>query len=594
MIKERLNKLRKLMEERSIDAYLIPTSDFHETEYVGEHFKARHFMSNFSGSQGTLLVMKDAAYLWVDGRYFIQAAQQLKDTSITQMNIGEEGVLTIEQLLQEQLKENDTLGFDGRVLNSQFVKNLLNQIGKNISLYTHEDLVDLIWENRPALPQEQGFFYAQAYSGKATREKLVDIREEMKQKGANTHLITSLDDIAWILNIRGKDIAHFPVVLSYLILFEESGILFVDKKKLTPAMEMNLAVNRIRVKNYDEVYEEVKTFTSENVVLLNEKVVNYQLVQNINKDVKVINDVNPSQLMKAIKNEVELENTRLAHIKDGAAVTKFMYWLKNNVGKIEIDEVSAADYLAKCRYDLGAIDLSFDTIAAYKANAAMMHYSASEDSKATLSANSMLLVDSGGHYLEGTTDITRTFVLGEITQEERLYFTTALKSNIDLSMAHFLYGCRGMNLDILARGPLWKLQMDYKCGTGHGIGHLLNVHEGPNGFRWKIVAERNDSCVLEAGMICTNEPGVYVEGQFGIRHENEMIVKNGIKNEYGQFMHFETITFAPFDLDGIDVSLLTSEEKNWLNNYHQEVYNKLESYMNDEEKAWLKHVTRAL
>lgn len=591
MIKERLKKLRDLMQERKISAYLIPTSDFHETEYVGEHFKARKYMSNFTGSQGTLLVTLSDAYLWSDGRYFIQAEKELRDTTIQLMKMGEENVPTVEEKLIECLNEGDTLGFDGRVMNAAFVESLLKNINKKINLHVHEDLVDLIWLDRPALPSGKGFFYNLAYAGKSTSEKLKDIREVMKEKQCTYHMISSLDDIAWILNMRGSDIEHFPVILSYLLLDNKGGVLYVDKNKMTPEIEMNLVMNKIAVKDYFDIYQDVESLTGR--VLLNKKVVNYAIVSGM-KQAEIVDDVNPSQLMKACKNEVELKNTRIAHIKDGVAMTKFMYWLKQNVGKMDMDEVSVADYLADLRKEQGAIDLSFDTIAAYKGNAAMMHYSAKAQQKSTIHASGMLLVDSGGHYYEGTTDITRTFVLGEISDEERLYYTTALISHIDLADAKFLYGCRGVNLDILARGPLWKLGMDYKCGTGHGVGHLLNVHEGPNGFRWRIVPERNDSCVLEEGMIVSNEPGVYVDGKFGIRHENEVVVRKTYKNEYGQFMELETITFVPFDLDGLDVSLLTKAQKDWLNNYHQQVYEKISPSLNEEEKAWLKHATRAI
>ena len=338
----------------------------------------------------------------------------------------------------------------------------------------------------------------------------------------------------------------------------------------------------------------MKTIDSDAVIMLDSSVVNYAITQNLNQNIKIEDRVNPSQLMKAMKNEIELENNRKVHIKDAVAMTKFMYWLKTNIGKEKMSEIIASDYLEKLRKAQGAIDLSFNTISAYKEHAAMMHYSATPESDVELKKEGMLLVDSGGQYMEGTTDITRTFVLGEISDEERYWFTTALRSNIALSKAHFLYGCRGMNLDILARGPLWEQGMDYKCGTGHGVGHLLNVHEGPNGFRWKIVPERKDSCVLEEGMTQSNEPGVYEEGKFGIRHENEMVVRKGEKNEYGQFMYFETITFVPFDLDGLDEALLTQYDKEWLNAYHKQVFEKVSPYLSDDEVAWLRKATRAI
>lgn len=592
---EKLTALRSLMKERHMDAYFIPTSDFHETEYVGEHFKARKYMSGFSGSQGTLIVCADKAALWTDGRYFIQAEKQLKDTTIVLMKQGEEGVPTFEEYLFENIEANGVLGFDGRVMNTALVEKLQAKLkDKQINFACEEDLVGMIWEDRPALPEKQGFFLEEQYSGKSTEDKLKDIRAVMKEHQATYHILTSLDDIAWVLNMRGWDIAHFPVMLSYLIIGEEDATLYIDERKLDDKLRANLQVNAIAIRCYDAIYEDVKKITAKAVILLDKNLVNYAITQGLNKDCKIVNLPNPSQLLKAMKNPIELENNRKAHLKDAVAMCKFMYWLKTNIGKETITEISASDYLAALRKEQGCFDLSFDTISAYKEHAAMMHYSANAETNAKLKPEGMLLVDSGGQYVEGTTDITRTFVLGPISEEIKYHFTTALRSHIALSKAHFLYGCRGLNLDILARGPLWDLNLDYKCGTGHGVGHVLNVHEGPNGFRWRIVPERNDSCVLEEGMTQSNEPGVYVEGSHGIRHENEMVVRKGEKNEYGQFMYFETITFVPFDLDGIDEKLLTSYEKAWLNAYHTEVFEKVSPYLNEDEKSWLKQATRAI
>ena len=592
---EKLSALRTLMKERNMDAYFIPTSDFHETEYVGEHFKARKYMSGFTGSQATLIVCLDRAALWTDGRYFIQAEKQLEGSTIDLMKQGEEGVLTVEEYLFENMSDHAILGFDGRVMNTAMAEKLQSTLAsKHVSFACHEDLVGMIWEDRPALPTKPGFFFEEKYSGKSTADKLSDIRKEMAAVKANVHIVTTLDDIAWIMNYRGWDISHFPVMLSYLVVEENKATLYIDEAKLDEQSKANCVDNNIAVHPYDAIYEEVKAIEKDACVLLDKNKVNFAICENLPASVSVVNAPNPSQKMKAMKNEVELENNRVAHIKDAVAMCKFMYWLKTNVGKMKITEVSASDYLEQLRRDQGIFDLSFDTISAYKEHAAMMHYSANAETDVELKEEGMLLVDSGGQYLEGTTDITRTFVLGPISDLERFHFTTALRSHINLAKAHFLYGCRGLNLDIYARGPLWDLNLDYKCGTGHGVGHVLNVHEGPNGFRWRIVPERNDSCVLEAGMTQSNEPGVYIEGSHGIRHENEMVVCAGEKNEYGQFMHFETITFVPFDLDGIDVDLLTAYEKAWLNEYHKETYEKVASYLTAEEQAWLKEATRAI
>lgn len=593
---EKLEKLRMLMKERNMDIYMIPTSDFHETEYVGEHFKARDYMSGFTGSQGTLVVCLDQAALWTDGRYFIQAADQLKDSTIDLMKQGEEGVPSIPEFMHDHIKENGVVGFDGRVMNTHLVNDILSALeDKNVTLSVNEDLVGMIWEDRPALPCEKGFFLEEKYSGKTTKEKLADIRLEMQKQNCGYHIVTSLDDIAWIMNMRGWDIENFPVMLSYLVITENENHIFIDERKLDEALIQNFKENNVQIHEYDGIYEFVKTIPSDASVMLNTFVVNYAITTSLKDGVRIVDQPNPSQLMKAKKNPVELENNRKAHIKDAVAMTKFMYWLKNRVGKETITEISASDYLESLRraqeHNLG---LSFNTICAYKDHAAMMHYKANEESNVEIKPEGMLLVDSGGQYLEGTTDITRTFVLGPISDEMRLHFTSALRGLIQLSKAKFLEGCRGLNLDILARGPLWKMGIDYKCGTGHGIGHLLNVHEGPNGFRWRIVPERNDSCVLEEGMTQSNEPGVYIEGSHGIRHENELVVQKAEKNEYGQFLSFETITFVPFDLDGLDTSIMTQYDIAWLNEYHKQVYEKVSPYLNEEEKEWLKYATREI
>lgn len=595
-IVEKLTNLRALMKERDMDVYMIPTSDFHETEYVGEHFKARAYMSGFSGSAGTLVVCRHDAALWTDGRYFIQAEKQLKDTTIKLMRQGEEGVPTITQYIYDHMQQNGVLGFDGRVMNTKMVTAIEGKIAdKQATIAYEEDLVGMIWENRPVLPTKEGFFLDIKYSGKATKDKLVDILQIMNHSQATHHIITSLDDIAWILNMRGSDIKHFPVMLSYFIITQNKHHLFIDKHKITSELEENFKENNIEIHDYNDIYIFIKTIDAHATVMLDSSKVNFAIAHNLDQDIKVLDRSNPSQKMKAMKNAVELENNRKAHIKDAVAMVKFMYWLKTNIGKTAITEMSASDYLQALRFEqTGCFDLSFGTISAYKEHAAMMHYSANEDTNAVLKPEGMLLVDSGGQYMEGTTDITRTFVLGEISDEIRMHFTTALRGMINLSKAKFLYGCRGMNLDILARGPLWEMGLDYKCGTGHGVGHILNVHEGPNGFRWKIVPERDDSCILEEGMTQSNEPGIYVEGSHGIRHENEVIVRKGEKNEYGQFMYLETITFVPFDLDGIDDKLLSQYEKAWLNAYHKEVYDKVSPYISTEEKQWLKQITRAI
>ncbi len=596
MIKQRIENIRDLMKEKNIYAYIVPSSDYHQSEYVGDYFKSREFMSGFTGSAGTLIISMDEAGLWTDGRYFIQAENELKDSGIKLFKMGEEGVPTIEEYLLEKLPKNSTLGFDGRVMSVKEGQSLANKLAfQGINIEYKYDLVNDIWEDRCSLPTEKAFLLGTEYSGESFSDKLSRIRAVMKEKKATTHILASLDDIAWLFNIRGRDVKSNPVVLSYAVISIDSVYLFIDKNKIGEDIRAELSKENVQIKGYEEVYEFIKNIDENEVVLIDTSKVNYAIYNNIPSNVQKIEERNPSILFKSIKNEIELKNIRNSHIKDGVAFTKFMYWLKNNIGKIEITEISATQKLEEFRREQDKfIEPSFSTIAAYKDHAAMMHYSATEESNYKLEPRDLFLVDSGGQYFDGTTDITRTIALGPIPENVRKDFTNVVRGMIRLSKAKFLYGCRGYNLDILARGPLWEEGVDYKCGTGHGIGFVLNVHEGPNGFRWKVREDIDDSCILEEGMVTTNEPGVYVENSHGIRIENEIVVRKAEKNEYGQFMDFEVITFAPIDLDAIDESLILKDEKVYLNNYHKQVYDKISPYLNEEEKQWLKTYTREI
>lgn len=591
MIKERLMKLREEMNKEGMQAYIIPTSDFHETEYVSEYFAARKYMSGFTGSAGVLVVLLDKAGLWTDGRYFIQAANQLAGSGIDLMKQGQEDTPSIEEYIVTNLTQGSIVGFDGRVMNVNDANKYKQAfMMHDIKMVTDKDLVGRIWDDRPALPCTETFHYDEKYAGKSISEKLTQVREAMKGYNCRSHIVTKIDEIAWLYNLRAHDVPHFPVALAYTIIKENDAMIYIDASRLDEESKTLFAQNHIQVKDYEAIYEDVKTL--EGPVLVDGNFVNSKIVYSLNTEIVYAQD--PIVLLKAMKNEIELANTRNAHIKDGVACTKFMYWLMQNVNN-GISEMSAQEKLQELRKEQADyLEDSFNTICAYKKHAAMMHYSSNEETNVELKPEGMLLVDSGGQYLDGTTDITRTFVLGSITEEEKKWFTLALKGHIRLEKANFLYGCRGLNLDILARGPLWDLDMDYQCGTGHGVGHLSNVHEAPNGFRWKIVPERNDSCVLEEGMITSNEPGVYVEGEFGIRHENEMVVVKGNKNFYGQFMHFETLTFVPFDRKGLDKSLLSEDELAWLNDYHASVYEKISPFLTNEEAEWLKEACRPL
>lgn len=596
MITDRLAGLREEMAKRNIAVYIVPTADFHDSEYVGEHFKARQFITGFTGSAGTAVITMKEAGLWTDGRYFVQAAQQLEGTTVELRKIGEEGVPTIEEYLEQTLSDGDIIGFDGRVVDGAWGAKLLEIAQKkNGGVYVDEDLIDIIWEDRPAMPKEPVMIFDIKYTGKDTKDKLAAVRAVMEEKGADVHLISSLYDIAWLLNVRGGDISYVPVVLSYLYITKEDCIWFLNEELVTAELKNYLDKYGITTRSYDSFYDFIKTISPEKKVLMDKSVANYRICSSIPEGVDVIDEQDPTVLMKAIKNEVELANTREAHRKDAIAMIKFMYWLKTNVGKIPMTEISVSDYLEQLRSQQeGFLDLSFDTICGYAYHGAIVHYSATPESDIELKPEGFLLVDSGGHYLEGTTDITRTFALGEVTDEMKSDFTRVFRSHTNLANARFKYGCTGLNLDILARAPFWDINMDYNHGTGHGVGNVLNVHEGPNGFRWKESPDRSEGSILEEGMITTDEPGIYIEGKYGIRTENELICRKGVKNEFGQYMYFENLTYVPIDLDAIDPAQMTSVEIKHLNDYHAMVYEKMSPYFEGEELEFLKKYTRAI
>ncbi|EGT4163975.1 TPA: aminopeptidase P family protein [Clostridioides difficile] len=595
-IKDRLSGLRKFMEEKNIDAYMIPSSDNHQSEYVGDYFKSREFISGFNGSAGTVIVTKDEAGLWTDGRYFIQAESQLEGSTIKLFKMGQEGCPTTDEYLYKNIPEGGTLGFDGRVISAREGATLAEKLSKKgIKIEYQYDLIDSIWPDRPALSDRKAFLLDVKYCGESFSSKLARLREKMSEKGTSTHVITTLDDIAWLFNIRGGDVKYNPVVLSYAVITLKEVYLFVDESKLNEEILNELAKENVQIKPYNDVYEFVKNIDKTEKVLLDGTKLSYTIYNNIPCEVEKVDEFNPVMFFKAQKNEVELENIRNSHVKDGVAFTKFMYWLKKNVGKMEITEISATQKLEDLRREQeGFFEPSFNTIAAYKEHAAMMHYSATPESNYKLEAEGLFLVDSGGQYYDGTTDITRTTVLGPISDELKLHFTSVARGMINLSKAKFLHGCRGYNLDILSRSCMWNMGIDYQCGTGHGIGFVLNVHEAPNGFRWRVVPERFDSAVLEEGMVTTNEPGIYIEGSHGIRTENEIVVRKAEKNFYGQFMEFEVVTLAPIDLDGIAPELMNKDEKDYLNWYHKLVYDKISPFLTDEEREWLKVYTRAI
>lgn len=593
-VSERVDSLRRMMEEKGIDAYVVPTSDYHQSEYVGEHFKARAFMTGFTGSAGTAVFTKDEAGLWTDGRYFIQAEQQLEGTGVGLRRMGEPGVPTVADYLKAVLPENGVIGFDGRTVGvdeGQVYADIAADKGG--SVVYNCDLVDTVWEDRPPLSEKAAFMLDVKYAGETAASKLERVRDAMKEAGANVHIITSLDDIGWLLNVRGEDVDYFPLLLSYAVVKMDSVELYADERKFSDEIKAEFAGNGVCIHAYNEVYEAVKRLGDGDVVLLDPKRMNFALFHNIPKGVKTVKQENPTILMKAVKNDTEVKNIRNAHIKDGVAHTKFMYWLKKNIGKMEITELSASDKLQEFRAQQeGFLWPSFEPICAYKEHGAIVHYTSSPETNVELKEGGLFLTDTGGHYYEGSTDITRTVALGEVSQVEKDHFTTVAVSMLNLADARFLYGCSGMNLDYVAREPFWRQNLNFNHGTGHGVGYLGNIHEPPAGFRWQF--RPNEIQPFEENMIITDEPGIYIEGSHGIRTENELLVRRGEKNEYGQFMYFEPVTFVPIDLDAVNPALMTEKEKTLLNDYHKKVYELIAPHLTEEEQDWLKEYTRAI
>ena len=589
-VTERLEKLRKIMKDKGIDYYIIPSEDAHQSEYVCEHYRGRAYMSGFTGSAGTLLVGLENGILWTDGRYFIQALDELKGSGIEMFKMRIPGWPSLLEWLKENAKAGETIAFDGKVFSVGEYKDFKKlEEENNINIKIDEDLLDEVWKERPSLPKEKAFLHEVKYCGKSAREKLREVREEMKKLGANNYIIASLDDIAWLYNIRGNDVKCNPVVLSYALVKENEAYLYVDKSKFTSKMEEELLNEGVTLKSYDEIGNAISNL--EGKILIDPNKISAYLYECIKDKNNIVEFGNITTKFKAIKNEVELDNLRKCQVRDGVAMVKFMKWLKDNIGKIEISEISASDKLEELRsLDKLFKGISFETIAGHNEHGAMMHYSATKESDYTLEPRGFLLIDSGGQYLDGTTDITRTFVLGELTEEERKDYTLVLKGHIGLMRAKFLKGATGSALDIKAREPLWNEGIDYKCGTGHGVGFFLNVHEGP-----QSISPVLNKVALEPGMIITNEPGVYREGKHGIRTENTMVVvKDTYSEEFGEFYKFETISLCPIDLEGLDISLLNEEEKAWLNNYHKKVYDLLSPYLDEEEKELLKNETREI
>jgi len=582
------------MEERGYDAYMVPTDDNHQSEYVGEHFKARAFITGFTGSAGTAVITKDTAGLWTDGRYFIQAEQQLSGSGVKLFKMGEPDVPTVEDFIADILPEGGTLGFDGRVVAMGEGQALEAAAAKkNGKIDYSTDLIDKIWEDRPALSEEPAFALGVEYTGESTKSKLKRIRKAMEEEGADIHIIAALDDVCWTTNLRGNDIEFFPLLLSYAVITKAEMKLYIDERKLSDEMKTDLAKDNISLRPYNAIYDDVKELSADSAILVDPSRLNYALYNNLPKEAKVIKKVNPTVLMKAMKNDTEIKNIKNAHVKDGVAVTKFMYWLKKNVGKTEITEIRAAEKLEEFRKEQeGYLWQSFEPICGSGEHAAIVHYAATPETNVPVVTDGLFLTDTGGGYMEGSTDITRTFAFGKLTDRMVEDFTTVLLCNLRLARAVFMHGTCGYNLDILARMPAWERGINYNHGTGHGVGYLMNIHEAPSGFR--IAIRERERAVIEPGMVITDEPGIYIEGSHGIRTENELLVRKGQKTEYGQFLYFEPITYVPIDLDAVNPDMMTKEDKAQLNAYHAKVYELVSPHLNEEEQEWLKEYTRAI
>ena len=579
MYKERIENVQNYLRANNLDAYIVFSSDFHGSEYILDYFKVRAYLSGFTGSAGTLLITKENSYLWTDGRYFLQASKQLEDSKAVLMKMGEKDVPTILEFIKQENLHNIMLNF--KVISSYFYQEL-NAIDGVKLVSEKPNFMKKIWPDRPALPKDKLWLIPDKQAGESASEKLNRLRKALKEHKAKYALIASLDDIAWLYNIRGNDILYNPVALAYSIVSEDKAILYINKKKVTRKVLAYFEANDIELKNYDDIYDDAVNLDDKTTIDPNKT--NMALALSLKEKEEV--SPFPTTMFKAIKNEVEIKNIRKAHLKDGVAMCKFMYHLKTCKDLSIYDEVSIADYLENLRREQGAFELSFGSIVGYQDHGAIIHYSANKESAYKLASVGSLLVDSGGQYKYGTTDITRTFALGKISEEFKHDFTLVLKSHIALAKATFKEGKRSdIELDKITRAPMKKENKDFNHGTGHGVGYVLNVHEGPHSISFK----KKIPTIMQEGMVVTDEPGYYLEGKYGIRHENELLVVKARNN-----LKFEILTYVPFDLDAINVDELSKTEKAFLNRYHKMVYRRIHKYLTDEEANFLKGACREI
>ena len=589
-MRKEIEQLREEMKSAGIFAYIVCTDDFHGSEYVGDHFKMREFLSGFTGSAGTLVVTLDEAALWTDGRYFLQAGRQLENSGIALMKMGEKGVPKISEFLAEKMPVGSKLGFDGRTISAEFFSGLQSALkDKQVEIVSDIDLGDKVWKDRPPLSAEPVYELSARLCGASRSEKLTKIREKIRSEKADSLVTSSLDEIAWTLNLRGNDVAYNPVFLAFMIVEENDVKIFANPVIFSEEIKANLKNDGVSVYPYGEIYSALNAL--EGKVMIDPKTANCRIISAVTKGTIIKKD-SPIIMLKAVKNSAEIAAEKSAHVKDGVAVTRFMYWLKHTVGKEKITEISAAEKLEEFRKQgSDYLGQSFDPIMAYGEHGAVVHYSATEETDAELAPKGMLLSDTGGQYLQGTTDITRTFVLGELTEEEKRAFTLVMAGHLNLLAAKFPKGSQGSMLDYAAREPLWQNGLEFNHGTGHGVGFLLNVHEGPQRISWRA---KGTDTAFEPGMITSDEPGLYVAGKFGIRHESLVLCEEAEKTEFGEFLKFSPLTMVPFDRDGIEPKCFSERQKQLFNDYQKLVCDTISPLLPENEKKWLEEITKPI
>lgn len=587
-VKQKLESLRKAMSANDIAAYIVPGTDPHASEYIADHWKEREWISGFDGSVGTAAVTLGKAGMWIDSRYFLQADEQLVGTGIDSMKMGLPDTPEIISWIISQLKKGEKVGVNPQMFSANAYRAMKNELFFHGLELVPVDLISPIWTDRPELPCEKCFIYPVEYAGETCGEKLLLLRKELQKTGADVFVVSALDDIAWLFNLRGRDVDYNPVVIAYALISADGVALYLSAEKLTDETRKYLDLENVKIKDYFDIYNDLRNISPSLKVLVDGSKLNQSLFEAIPADCLIINQMSAVFRLKSVKNEVEIAGLRNAMVRDGVALTRFFMWLEKNVGSETLTEISIAERLYAFRAEQkNFFGESFGTIAGYAAHGAIVHYKADEKSDVVIKTDNLLLLDSGAQYLDGTTDITRTIAFGTPTQKQKTDFTLVLKGHIGIATAVFPVGTRGSQLDILARKAMWDRYMNYGHGTGHGVGFFLNVHEGPQNIRMD-----ENPTVLQPGMLLSNEPGLYRTGEYGIRTENLIHVVETEKSEFGQFLKFETLTFFPIDISLIDKGMMTENEIDWLNAYHQQVFDKLSPYLTEEEGKWLKNKTK--